>query len=63
MISRKKKGIISLLFFIIFLIMVLNAVSAWTHKRGLVELQTPISGSAIVAAEIGDFFRNTEMRK
>ena len=36
--SRKKKGIISFLFFIIILIQVLNAVSVWTYRRGLVEL-------------------------
>jgi two-component system C4-dicarboxylate transport sensor histidine kinase DctB len=37
--SRKKKGIISFLFFIILLVQVLNAVSIWTYRRGLVELQ------------------------
>ncbi len=36
--SRKKKGIISLLFFIIILVHVLNTVSIWTYRRGLVEL-------------------------
>lgn len=36
--SRKKKGIISFLFFIIILIQILNVVSVWTYRRGLVEL-------------------------
>lgn len=36
--SRKKKGIISFLFFIIILVQVLNTVSVWTYRRGLVEL-------------------------
>lgn len=37
--SRKKKTFISLLFFLILLILVLNVVSAWTYRKGLVELQ------------------------
>jgi two-component system C4-dicarboxylate transport sensor histidine kinase DctB len=37
--SRRKKGIISFLFFIILLIQVLNVVSVWTYRRGVVELQ------------------------
>ncbi len=36
--SRKKKGFISFLFFIIILIQILNVVSVWTYRRGLVEL-------------------------
>jgi len=37
--SRKRKSIISLLFFVILLVQVLNVVSAWTYRRGLIELQ------------------------
>jgi two-component system C4-dicarboxylate transport sensor histidine kinase DctB len=37
--SRKKKGVISFLLFIILLIQVLNVVSVWTYRRGVVELQ------------------------
>jgi len=36
--SRRKKGLISFLFFIIILVQVLNTVSVWTYRRGLVEL-------------------------
>ncbi len=36
--SRKKRGIISFLFFIILLIQVLNVVSVWTYRRGVLEL-------------------------
>ncbi len=36
--SRKKKGLISFLFFIIILIQILHVVSVWTYRRGLVEL-------------------------
>ncbi len=36
--SRRKKGIISLLFFIILLVQVLNVVSVWTYRRGVLEL-------------------------
>jgi two-component system C4-dicarboxylate transport sensor histidine kinase DctB len=37
--SRKKKGVISFLLFIILLIQVLNVVSVWTYRWGVVELQ------------------------
>jgi two-component system C4-dicarboxylate transport sensor histidine kinase DctB len=36
--SRKKKGIISFLFFVIILIQILNVVSVWTYRTGIVEL-------------------------
>ena len=36
--SIKKKGIISFLFFSILLVQVLNAVSVWTYRRGLIDL-------------------------
>lgn len=36
--TRRKKGIIGFLFFIILLVQVLNVVSVWTYRRGLVEL-------------------------
>jgi two-component system C4-dicarboxylate transport sensor histidine kinase DctB len=36
--SRTKKGIISSMFFVIVLVQVLNVVSIWTYRRGLVEL-------------------------
>ena len=36
--SKKKKGFISVLFFIIILIQILNVVSVWTYRRGLLEL-------------------------
>lgn len=36
--SRKKKGFIGFLFFIIILVQVLNAVSVWTYRRGIVDL-------------------------
>ncbi len=36
--SRKKKRLISFLFFIIILVQVLNTVSVWTYRRGLIEL-------------------------
>lgn len=36
--SRKKKGLISFLLFIIVLIQILNVVSVWTYRRGLVAL-------------------------
>ncbi len=37
-ISRKKKGVLSFLFFIIFMVLVLNSVSIWTYRSGLIEL-------------------------
>ncbi len=37
--SAKKKGIISFLFLLILLSLVLNAISVWTYRRGLLELQ------------------------
>ncbi len=36
--SIKKKGIISFLFFSILLVQVLNALSVWTYRRGLIDL-------------------------
>ncbi|MGB3211949.1 MAG: ATP-binding protein [Desulforhopalus sp.] len=36
--SRKRKGVISFLFFIILLVQVLNGVSVWTYRSGVVEL-------------------------
>ncbi len=39
MVSKKKKGIISFLVFLIFLTLILNTVSAWIYKRGLVEIK------------------------
>lgn len=39
MVTKRKKGIISSLVFLVVLTLILNAVSAWTYKRGLVELK------------------------
>jgi len=36
--SSSRKGFISVLFFIILLVQILNAVSVWTYRRGVVEL-------------------------
>ncbi len=36
--TRRKKGIVGFLFFIILLVQVLNVVSVWTYRRGLVDL-------------------------
>lgn len=38
-ISKRQKGIISILPFILLLTIILNAVSAWTYKRGFAELK------------------------
>ena len=37
--SRQKKGVVSLLFFCILLLLVLNVVAAWTYNRGMAELK------------------------
>lgn len=37
--TRKERGVVSFLFFIIVLLIVLNGVSAWTYRIGLMELR------------------------